>query len=122
MKKCSSKYLNLHALESITKSNPSSNSVILLTNFGYIIGELDLDGSEDNHNVSNLISRIKSSILESGEVDIFGDGSSVCIKNAVVKYANNSTLNFNELTVHCEDIVGFAPINKSEILSQIPQC
>lgn len=119
MVKCSSKYLNLEALGQITDINPSSDAVILLTNFGYIIGELDFDGSDDNLSVANLIMKTKSKICDSEDIEAFNDGSLICVKNVTVKYANNLTISFNELTVHCDDIVGFSPINKADFLNQL---
>lgn len=123
MKKVSSKYLNLHTLDSIVKTDPSYDSVILLTSFGYIIGELNICDSETSNNVSSIISKFKSNIAESFEndaIEFIGDGSMLTINNAIVKYPNNTTLNFYEFTVHCEDVIGFAPINKESVLNQLP--
>ena len=121
MKKVSSKFLNLRSLAAVTETLDSSDSVILLTNFGHIIGELYFNESEEDLTVSDLIIKGKTILLDKMESDTIGDGSMICVKNAIVKYSNSMTFNFNEITVHCDDIVGFSPINRDSYLNQLDQ-
>ena len=122
MKRISSKYLNLEGLSFLIEKSETSNCALLLTNFGYVIGDLDLNSSDDdNASVAYAVALYKSKVLESDseDLELINDGSLISIKNAIVKYSNNMTLNFKELTIHSNDVVGFAPINRDEILSQL---
>lgn len=121
--KISSKKLNLSSLDYIIQANPELDAVILLTNFGYIVGELCFSDSEETETIEDIIYAANKKTLESEdkEIEKIGDGSLLTIKNAIVKYSNNTTLNFAELTIHCDQVVGFCPINKESYLNQLPK-
>lgn len=119
--KISSKKLNFSSLDYLIQATPELDAVMLLTNFGYIVGELHFSDSEKLETIEDIISDTNKKTLESNgeKFEKVGDGSLVTIKNAMVKYSNNMTLNFRELTIHCDQVVGFCPINKESYLSQL---
>lgn len=124
--KISSKKLNFSSLDYLIQANPELDAVMLLTNFGYIVGELHFSDSEKLETIEDIIFDTNKKTLESLEsngekFEKVSDGSLVTIKNAMVKYSNNMTLNFRELTIHCDQVVGFCPINKESYLSQLPK-
>lgn len=121
MQKCSSKYLNLYSLDAVIKVSPDLDSALLLTNFGVVICDLDFTENDDQLNLSDLVSQTKHTMLDKEDVptELIGDGSTISVKNAVVKYSNNFTMNFAELVIHSDSICGFSPIKRDSILNQI---
>ena len=122
MSRLSSKFLNISILSTLISQNQlcaQADSVLLITNFGFILGEIDIDSDEKT--ICKIINECRKKIIEESQVEnkLFNDGSTICVKNAIVKYSNNMTLNFSELIVHCDDIVGFSPANRQDTLNQL---
>ena len=45
----------------------------------------------------------------------------ICVKEAIVTYAAGHTLSFDELTLHCDQIVGFSPIDRESYVANLEQ-
>lgn len=121
MEKISSRYLNINTLSEITEVI-GYDSVLLVTPVGNIIGTLHFpSGEETDTTLCNLIAKTKTNICDASEseIELIGDGSMVCVKDAIILQANNQRININEITVHCGDIVAFSPVNRDEFLSQL---
>ncbi|MDE5978148.1 MAG: hypothetical protein K2G70_06785 [Turicibacter sp.] len=112
MKQVSSKYLNLNLLS--TLASTGDGYVILITNFGHVMGRLYYAGDQTNETMTGIISSAKDEIIKNMSeeaIELVGDGSMICVKKAIVTYAAGHTLSFEELTLHCDQIVGFSPID-----------
>ena len=53
--KISSKKLNFSSLDYLIQATPELDAVMLLTNFGYIVGELYFSGSEKLETIEDII-------------------------------------------------------------------
>ncbi|MDF2985760.1 MAG: hypothetical protein K0R50_1270 [Eubacterium sp.] len=120
----SSKYLNLHALSTLIEASNELDGVILLTPFGLVAGKLLIPVANPNiSSVAEAIGTIKDNLIsnyeDNGEsVSLVGDGSIIVVKDATIKYGNNSTIKCNDLSLHCSDIIGFSPIKMQDFLNQ----
>lgn len=113
MKQISSKYLNLNLLSAI--ANSEEGYVILMTSFGHVVGRLFFAADVLDETVCGLISSAKEEIIKNMETDgveIIGDGSLISVKDAIAVYGDGRTLSFDELTLHCDQIIGFSPITR----------
>lgn len=120
MANISSKYLHFAAVESLLeaeKSNPElfHDGILLLTNFGIACGKLkSINPNNESNNVSELLLNTRKLItdhyIEQGDT-LINDGSVVVLEDAIVKYANNITLNMKEIIIFCDHVVGFYPID-----------
>lgn len=116
MKKVNLKYLDLTALSIISPSEYNCNSVILITNFGYIIGEIHVRNIDDTS--LSLVDRLdlargtSMEIVkeEHGEVSPVDANCLISLKNAKLVYSNGDTFNFNEFAIYADQVVGFAPL------------
>lgn len=123
MKQVSAKYLNLNLLSAM--ANAGDGYVILITNFGHVMGRLFFAGDVLDETTCGMISAAKDEIIKNmsleDEVELIGDGSMICVKDAIVTYANGNRLTFEEMTLHCDQIVGFSPIDRESYESQLVQ-
>ena len=123
MKQVSAKYLNLNLLSAM--ANAGDGYVILITNFGHVMGRLFFAGDGLDETTCGMISAAKEEIIKNmsleDEVELIGDGSMICVKDAIVTYANGHRLTFEEMTLHCDQIVGFSPIDRESYESQLVQ-
>lgn len=120
MKQMSAKYLNLNLLSAM--ANAGDGHVILITNFGHVMGRLFFAGDVLDETMCGMISTAKEEIIKNmsseEDVQLIGDGSMICVKDAIVTYAAGHRLSFEELTLHCDQIVGFSPIDRESYESQ----
>lgn len=124
----SSKYLNLLNLASlihVMDNEKKIDGALLLTSFGLIVGKIDTPNELTNKSVvADLIANQKKSLVDNSKeegnvpIELIGDGSMLVVKDATIKYSNNSTININEITLHCDQIIGFAPVNIQDFLNQ----
>lgn len=122
MNQMSSKYLNLNLLS--TMAHSLDGYVILITNFGHVMGRLIYAADALEETMCGLIASAKEEIMKNmteENVEFIGDGSMICVKDAIVTYASGETLSFGELTLHCDQIVGFAPIDRESYESNLAQ-
>ncbi|CEQ10658.1 Uncharacterised protein [[Clostridium] sordellii] len=122
MKNISSKELNLIALSKIIENDPYLDGVVFLTSSGYIVGEVfDPEKEYKTFTLASILTNVKTGLLANKnlELNLIGDGSIIFLKNVIVKYSNDATLTFNELAVHCDDVIAFSPINIQDYLNQI---
>ena len=117
MKQMSSKYLNLNLLSAI--ANSGDGYVILITNFGHVMGRLYYAGDQMDETMAAKDEVIKN--MREEDVEFIGDGSMICVKEAIVTYAAGHTLSFDELTLHCDQIVGFSPIDRESYVANLEQ-
>lgn len=111
MKQLSLKQLNLNLLS--TMANSLDGYVFLLTNFGHVMGRLYYAGDQLDDTLAGMITKAKEEILNNiqEEIEFIGDGSLICIKDAIITYTTGQTLSFDEMTLHADQIVGFSPID-----------
>lgn len=133
MKKVSSKYISLLAVENLLDyvkdhkdSGLTSDGILLLTSFGFVYGKIkQINDDNSSGTVSDILINAKTNIVkeyEEDEVDIFNDGSVVVLENAVVKYpANNYTLNMAEIIIFADQVIGYYPIDLSVFENQFSQ-
>lgn len=123
MKQMSAKYLNLNLLSAM--ANSGDGYVILITNFGHVMGRLFFAGDVLDETMCGMISTAKEEIIKNmsleDEVELIGDGSMICVKDAIVTYAAGHSLSFEEITLHCDQIVGFSPIDCESYESQLDE-
>ncbi|MBS3202480.1 hypothetical protein J0J80_10230 [Turicibacter bilis] len=122
MKQMSSKYLNLNLLSAM--ANSGDGYVILITNFGHVMGRLYYAGDQMDETMAGIISAAKDEVIKNmreEDVEFIGDGSMICVKEAIVTYAAGHTLSFDELTLHCDQIVGFSPIDRESYVANLEQ-
>ena len=123
MKQMSAKYLNLNLLSAM--ANSGDGYVILITNFGHVMGRLFFAGDVLDETMCGVISTAKEEIIKNmsleDEVELIGDGSMICVKDAIVTYAAGHSLSFEEITLHCDQIVGFSPIDRESYESQLDE-
>ncbi|MDO4925791.1 MAG: hypothetical protein Q3980_09025 [Turicibacter sp.] len=123
MKQMSAKYLNLNLLSAM--ANSGDGYVILITNFGHVMGRLFFAGDVLDETMCGMISTAKEEIIKNmsleDEVELIGDGSMICVKDAIVTYAAGHSLSFEEITLHCDQIVGFSPIDRESYESQLDE-
>lgn len=123
MKQMSAKYLNLNLLSAM--ANSGDGYVILITNFGHVMGRLFFAGDVLDETMCGIISTAKEEIIKNmsleDEVELIGDGSMICVKDAIVTYAAGHSLSFEEITLHCDQIVGFSPIDRESYESQLDE-
>ena len=127
MPNVSSKFTHLSSVEAFLKDQADAgdsyhNGIMLLTNFGIIYGKFSDTDPNDNHNVSNLILNIRDKALKNeknSEVSLIGDGSSIVLEDAVIKYSNNIIINMSEIIVFCDQIVGYYPVDLSKLSEQL---
>lgn len=128
MNKISSKYLNLLSLSSlidVLNKNSNYDGALLLTSFGLIIGKIDTPKElTDEPLIADIIANQKNSLIENLKkennepIELVGDGSMIVLKDATIKYSTNSTIKINEITLHCDQIIGFSPVNIEDFLNQ----
>lgn len=128
MAKISSKYLNLEGLSALIESSKNTSDfdgALIMTSFGMIIGKLSPVFSEtDVPHAAELVYDYKeeyvTSVKDSGEsVEIIGDGSLLVLEEATIIYGNNTTIDMDEITIHCADCIGFSPINLEKFRAKI---
>ena len=122
MNQVSSKYLNLNLLA--TMAHSLDGYVILITNFGHVMGRLIYAADALEETMCGLITSAKEEIMKNmteENVEFIGDGSIICVKDAIVTYASGASLTFEELTLHCDQIVGFAPIDRESYEANVAQ-
>lgn len=123
MKQMSAKYLNLNLLSAM--ANSGDGYVILITNFGHVMGRLFFAGDVLDETMCGMISTAKEEIIKNmsleDEVELIGDGSMICVKDAIVTYVAGHSLSFEEITLHCDQIVGFSPIDRESYESQLDE-
>lgn len=135
MKRVSSKYISLLAVENLLDyvkdhkdSELTSDGILLLTSFGFVYGkikQISNDDTDSPRTVSDILINTKTNILKKYEEDKFelvNDGSVIVLENAVVKYpANNYTLNMAEIIIFADQVIGYYPIDLSVFENQFPQ-
>ena len=122
MNQMSSKYLNLNLLS--TMAHSLDGYVILITNFGHVMGRLIYAADALEETMCGLITSAKEEIMKNMKeenVEFIGDGSMICVKDAIVTYASSETLTFEELTLHCDQIIGFSLIDRESYESNVAQ-
>lgn len=125
MGKISSKYLNMEGLSALleaSKGKSDFDGALIITSFGMIVGKMVPVYSEtDVPHAAELVYDYKEEYVTSykEELDIIGDGSLVVLENATVMYGNNNKVELEEITIHCEDIIGFTPINIEKFKSNL---
>ena len=122
MNQISSKYLNLNLLA--TMAHSLDGYVILITNFGHVMGRLIYAADALEETMCGLITSAKEEIMKNmteENVEFIGDGSMICVKDAIVTYASSETLTFEELTLHCDQIIGFSLIDRESYESNVAQ-
>lgn len=128
MNKISSKFLNMEGLAALVESSRNKsnfNGVLLLTNAGMIIGNLTpVFSNTDVPTAAELVYDYKESYIQAcidnnENFEIMGDGSLLVVKDAMIKSNNGPLISLDEITVHCDSIIGFSPINIEEFKSQI---
>ena len=122
MNQMSSKYLNLNLLS--TMAHSLDGYVILITNFGHVMGRLIYAADALEETMCGLITSAKEEIMKNmteENVEFIGDGSMICVKDAIVTYASSETLTFEELTLHCDQIIGFSLIDRESYESNVAQ-
>ena len=79
MKQVSAKYLNLNLLSAM--ANAGDGYVILITNFGHVMGRLFFAGDVLDETTCGMISAAKDEIIKNmsleDEVELIGDGLSL---------------------------------------------
>lgn len=129
MSQISSKYSHLYATECLVSTEKETNEVIhdgilLVTNFGIVYGKFSDSNPDDTTIASNAILKIREKLIENSKANgdsVIGDGSVIVLNDAVVKYSNNMTLNMKEIIIFCDQIVGYYPVDLSQISGQLPQ-
>ncbi|MBE6089829.1 MAG: hypothetical protein E7206_17700 [Clostridium beijerinckii] len=133
MKKVSSKYISLLAVESLLdyikdnqNSGLTSDGILLLTSFGFVYGKIKITTDDNSQKtVSDILINSKTNILkeyEEDEFEVINDGSVIILENAVVKYpANNYTINMAEIIIFSDQVIGYYPIDLSTFENQFPQ-
>ncbi|MBE6047843.1 MAG: hypothetical protein E7213_05485 [Clostridium sp.] len=121
MAKISSKYLNMEGLQALldaSKNKSDFDGALIITSFGMIIGTMAPVYSEtDIPHAAELVNDYKQEYVSlfkeqnKEELQIIGDGSLVVLENATVIYSNNNKLELDEISIHCDDVIGFTPIN-----------
>lgn len=119
MKRYSSKALSISITKAFIDSSKSDSQthdgILLLTAFGIVYGKFhEFSKSDTTTSVADILYKTKSEYrdtLESKDVEIFNDGSSVTLNDAVVKYSSGITLNMKEIIIFCDQIIGYYPVD-----------
>ncbi|WP_294352391.1 hypothetical protein [uncultured Clostridium sp.] len=128
MAKISSKYLNIEGLGVLIESSKNTScfdGALIMTSFGMIIGKISPVFSEtDVPHAAELVYDYKEEYVkaakDSGEtIEIIGDGSLLVLEEATIIYGNNTTVDMDEVTIHCADVIGFSPINLEKFKAKI---
>ena len=130
MAKISSKYLNMEGLSALinaSRNKSDFDSVMLMTSFGMIVGNIVPTYSETEvPHAAELVYDYKEEYVnlfkeqnKEEELEIIGDGSLVVLENVTVIYNNNNKIELDEFTVHCNDVIGFTPVNIKKFKSSL---
>jgi hypothetical protein len=122
----SSMYLNLVSLSILIKDNPDSiDGVLFLTSFGIVIGKLDdLTQEPETTTYASVLKNYKTKLIEkmniesNNTIELVGDGSFIPVKDVIIKYSNNLTVDIDEFILCCDQITGFYPIKIADALNQ----
>ncbi len=128
--KVSSKYLNMEGLSALleaSKNKSDFDGAMIMTSFGMIIGKIVPVYSEtDIPHAAELVNDYKTEYVdifheqnEDEELEIIGDGSLVVLEDATVIYGNNNTVELEEITIHCTDVIAFNPINLAQFKEKL---
>lgn len=119
MQNISSKYLSITTIESLLKVNDEDtfincNGILLIMPFGIVYGKF-MSTDADNPKtladiIMNAISSSKNQCIEDG-LTIIGDGSQIMLKDATIKYPNGMNIKINEITIFCDQVCGYYPID-----------
>ncbi|MCC0628122.1 MULTISPECIES: hypothetical protein [unclassified Clostridioides] len=120
MKKLSGKYVDIEILSSYCDSM-GIKDIIILTNFGFVIGEPDF--KNDSTGIHKDLNKLKVDLVNKmkDELQLVNNTNTIALKNVIVKYPNIQ-LNFNEMILYPEQIVGFFPVDREDYLEQFSLC
>lgn len=129
MAKISSKYLNMEGLSALinaSRNKSDFDGAILMTSFGMVVGNIVPTYSETEvPHAAELVYDYKEEYVtlfkeqNKDELEIIGDGSLVVLENATVIYSNNNKVELDEITIHCDDVIGFTPVNIEKFKSSL---
>ncbi|MCQ2014678.1 hypothetical protein [Clostridium butyricum] len=103
-------------------NNQSNPGILVLTNFGFVYGKIHKINFDDKTNVANVLLDTRNKLTEkyvSQGDTMINDGSHIVIDDATVKYSNNMTLNFAQIIILIDQIVGYYPVDLSSMDSQL---
>lgn len=129
MAKISSKYLNMEGLSALinaSRNKSDFDGAMLMTSFGMVVGNIVPTYSETEvPHAAELVYDYKEEYVtlfkeqNKDELEIIGDGSLVVLENATVIYSNNNKVELDEITIHCDDVIGFTPVNIEKFKSSL---
>ena len=129
MAKISSKYLNMEGLSALinaSRNKSDFDGAMLMTSFGMVVGNIVPTYSETEvPHAAELVYDFKEEYVtlfkeqNKDELEIIGDGSLVVLENATVIYSNNNKVELDEITIHCDDVIGFTPVNIEKFKSSL---
>lgn len=120
MNKLSSKFLSMEVakafIDTVQKDESYSiNGILLLTSFGIVYGKFhEFTNLEVNNTPADILLNTKSTQYDkliSENQEIFGDGSTITLNDAIVKYSSGITLNMEEIIIFCDQIIGYYPVD-----------
>ncbi len=121
MKNISSKYISISTVESLLKVNEENKSmncdgILLIMPFGIVYGKFMDTNLDDLKTVADILLSCSNNAKDDASKDdlnLIGDGSQVILKDATIKYPTGITLNMNEISIFCDQICGYYPIDLS---------
>lgn len=129
MAKISSKYLNMEGLSALinaSRNKSDFDGAMLMTSFGMVVGNIVPTYSETEiPHAAELVYDYKEEYVSlfkeqnKEELEIIGDGSLVVLENATIIYSNNNKIELDEITIHCDDVIGFTPVNIEKFKSNL---
>lgn len=129
MAKISSKYLNMEGLSALinaSRNKSDFDGAMLMTSFGMVVGNIVPTYSETEiPHAAELVYDYKEEYVSlfkeqnKEELEIIGDGSLVVLENATIIYSNNNKIELDEITIHCDDVIGFTPVNIEKFKSSL---
>ena len=129
MAKISSKYLNMEGLSALinaSRNKSDFDGAMLMTSFGMVVGNIVPTYSETEvPHAAELVYDYKEEYVSlfkeqnKEELEIIGDGSLVVLENVTIIYSNNNKVELDEITIHCDDVIGFTPVNIEKFKSNL---
>ena len=125
MNRISSKFLSLKNVEgfinALSYENKKLDGILLLTSFGIVFGKFyEVKELSDSNSISDILMNSQNetfNTLKSEGFEIFGDGSTIILKDAYVKYSYGIVLNMDEVIIFCDQIIGFYPVDLDKFSS-----
>lgn len=127
MANISSKKTHFLTVASLLHAEKDSNDqthdgILLITSSSLIYGKIrEINIDNPGTNVTDILMSSRKKVIDKNIQQgntLIGDGSSIVIEDATIKYSNNITLNMKEIIIFTDQIIGYYPINISDFDNQ----